>query len=198
MATIIATAPSAFALTVDFVGPFDVSNWTETSGAGNGSVDTAGAPLSIEMTSSTSSGANLDFEIMMCAGTVSFDWDYQSFNSSPFFDPFGFAIDGAFTQLTLNGGPLVQSGSEQVAVAQGNIFGFRQISTDGIGGPGVTTISNFIGPRCAFVGGEYFSLDTTALLVSGAFSNAFWMIPALVGIAGVGAYLAKLKINKRN
>ena len=134
----------------------------------------------------------------MCAGTVSFDWDYQSFNSFPTFDPFGFAIEGVFTQLTLNGGPLVQSGSEQVAVAQGEVFGFRQISTDGISGPGVTTISNFIGPSCAFVGGEYFSLDTTALLVSGAFSNAFWMIPALVGIAGVGAYLAKLKINKRN
>ncbi len=201
MAAIIATAPSAFALTEDFVGPYDVSLWTETSdGGAGGDVDTTGAPLSIELTSDNNGGPvnPVDFELMMCAGTVSFDWDYESFNFDPVHDPFGFLIDGAFFQLTIDFGPLLQSGSEQVAVAQGELFGFRAATDDAQFGPGVTTVSNFIGPRCAFVGGEYFSLDTTALLVSGAFSNAFWMIPALVGIAGVGAYLAKLKINKRN
>ena len=197
MAAIIATAPSAYALTEDFVGPYDVSNWTETKGT-DGDVDITGAPFSIELTGSDNGDTTpVDFELMMCAGTVSFDWDYVTSNG-PIEDPFGILFDGLFIQLTLDGGLQIQSGSESVAVAQGEVFGFRAATTDAIFGAGVTTVSNFIGPRCAFVGGEYFSLDTTALLVSGAFSNAFWMIPALVGIAGVGAYLAKLKINKRN
>lgn len=46
------------------------------------------------------------------------------------------------------------------------------------------------------VGGEMLSINTTALLVSGAFANAFWMLPILVGIAGTGLYLTKSRWNK--
>ncbi len=36
------------------------------------------------------------------------------------------------------------------------------------------------------VGGEYFTLDTTALLLAGAYTTASWMIPVLVSAAGFG------------
>ena len=46
------------------------------------------------------------------------------------------------------------------------------------------------------VGGELLSTDTSALLVAGIFTNAFWMLPAIAGIAGAGVYLARSRLFK--
>ena len=43
------------------------------------------------------------------------------------------------------------------------------------------------------VGGEYFTLDTTALLLAGVQTNALWLIPAFAGAASIGIVLVRKK-----
>ena len=43
------------------------------------------------------------------------------------------------------------------------------------------------------VGGEYFTLDTTALLVAGLQTNLAWIIPVAVSTVGIGAFLLRKK-----
>jgi hypothetical protein len=76
------------------------------------------------------------------AETVSFDWDYV-LNDVPGFDSFGYLLNGTYTQLT---DPAVgdQSGSETVALAAGDVFGFRSQTDDNIFGNNETVISNFL------------------------------------------------------
>ena len=139
---------------VGFSGPYDPSNWTEETFLGDGSVDVSGAPNSIVLTGSdlyTCCDVNTDFSIVvLTAGLVEFDWDYATSDEHPFFDPFGYTLDGVFTQLTsdgdINGFELVQSGSESIMVGQNVVFGFRVQSDDEFGSSSVT-ISNFVGPE---------------------------------------------------
>lgn len=47
-------------------------------------------------------------------------------------------------------------------------------------------------PRQTPVGGEILSIDTTALFVAGAFTNAYWILPAIgAAIAGFGIFRFK-------
>jgi hypothetical protein len=46
------------------------------------------------------------------------------------------------------------------------------------------------------VGGEFLPIDTTALMLAGIQSSAIWMLPALAGIAGAGAYFVRTRMNK--
>jgi len=46
------------------------------------------------------------------------------------------------------------------------------------------------------VGGEFQSIDSTALMIAGLQSSAIWMLPALAGLAGAGFYLIKFRTNK--
>jgi len=48
------------------------------------------------------------------------------------------------------------------------------------------------------VGGEFLSIDTTALMLAGLQSSAIWMLPVLAGAAGVGAFYIKTRMNKDN
>ena len=43
------------------------------------------------------------------------------------------------------------------------------------------------------VAGELLPLDSSALMIAGLTSSAVWMIPAVVGLAGVGVYLVKFR-----
>ncbi len=76
------------------------------------------------------------------AAAVTFDWDYTS-NDVPGFDSFGYLLNGTYTQLT---DPLLgnQSGSAAVAVAPGDVFGFRSQTDDNVFGNNETVISNFM------------------------------------------------------
>jgi len=96
--------------------------------------------------------------------------------------------------------------------SDGTIFGARN-GFDATGGEiftidaaGVTT---FIGldpsdrgigdldfSPASMVGGELIPIDATALLVGGLFVNSLWMLPALAGIVGAGAYLVRTRMNK--
>ena len=46
------------------------------------------------------------------------------------------------------------------------------------------------------VAGELLSIDSTALMLAGLQTSALWLIPSVVGIAGVGFYLVRAKMNK--
>jgi hypothetical protein len=79
---------------------------------------------------------------------VSFDWDYST-DDDPEYDPYGYLLNGVFTQLTINNFDINQSGSVSFSVLAGDVFGFRQNSNDSSFGRASTTISNFNGPLAA-------------------------------------------------
>ena len=143
-----------------FIGAYDVSNWIPTGGT----VNTLGAPDFITLTSSdngSGDASNVDFTIRAtAAGNVSFDWSYKTFDAGDIsnpganassYDPFGYLLNGFFTQLSPD--DLVQfgtvSGSVLFAVNAGDVFGFRAHSTDSELGSAVTTVSNFTVPEPA-------------------------------------------------
>ncbi len=75
--------------------------------------------------------------------TFTFDWNYVSNNTSPFYDKFGYYIGGTFTQLSNDNGVLIQSGTATVSVPAGATFGFRAQSTDNLFGDAEIWITNF-------------------------------------------------------
>lgn len=65
-----------------------------------------------------------------------------------------------------------------------------------IGGGLITGLGSIIDTPCQVVGGEILPVTMTSLFVAGAFTNAYWILPMLGGIAGaviVGAIRRKLK-----
>jgi len=149
-ATLGLAANPAQALT-QFAGYYAPANWTQSI-QGDGSINTGGAPASISLSGADDGSFNsqdTDFTIAApLAGTVSFDWAYSTNDNAPF-DPFGYLLNGAFTQLTDDSGAQNQSGSASFSVLAGDVFGFRQNSFDSRFGRAVTTISNFNGPLAA-------------------------------------------------
>jgi hypothetical protein len=120
-----------------------------TTNGGNGSVDTSGAPRSITLVGSDN-GFNIgsrftDYTTLAVGdGLVSFSWDYETFdNGGPGEDPFGYLLEGNYTQLSDNGGAMDQSGSASFSVLAGQTFGFRVVTADDLWGPAQSTISSF-------------------------------------------------------
>jgi hypothetical protein len=143
----------------DFIGPYAVSNWTTTltgtPPGGGSTINMTGAPVSIQILGGDGGCADPDADpctisftiAAVASGIVSFDWDYESFDLSfAAFEQFGFLLNGVFTQLSDDGGPDEQSGSESFTVSLGDVFGFRHDCTDCQFGPANTTISNFSAP----------------------------------------------------
>lgn len=135
-----------------FISYYDVTNWTttKTPGTSDASVDTFLAPASVTLIGADNEvgPSNLDFTVAAHSnGTVTFNWDYTSYDTwDASWDPFGYLLNGVFTQLTDNGGSSSQSGVVSFLVSSGDIFGFRQASVDSILGRGVTTVSDFNAP----------------------------------------------------
>lgn len=134
----------------DFTGGYDVSNWSTS--LDGGSIDVSGAPTSVALTSSNAfpccGGPTSNTDLTIAAlgdGMVSFDWDYTTTDFPSAFDPFGWLLNGVFTQLTDNSLG-AQSGTASFAVVTGDIFGFRAVSSDSCCGPATTVISNFAAP----------------------------------------------------
>ncbi len=138
----------------DFVGDFSVEKWTIFTEL-NGSIDTTNAPSSIHFVGGYNDSPNdpdrpssQDFIIAIpLSGVVMFDWDYETTDCARF-DPFGYLVNGNFTQLTVDTVGVcdfetIANGSESVVVNTGDIFGFRQHATDSQFGPGETVISKF-------------------------------------------------------
>lgn len=70
--------------------------------------------------------------------TVDFTWTYQTYDGA-WYDPPQYAVNGAYIQLTNSNNA---TGSLSVPVEEGDIFTFRQYSTDTCCQPGHLTISN--------------------------------------------------------
>jgi hypothetical protein len=70
--------------------------------------------------------------------TVDFTWTYQTYDGA-WYDPPQYAVNGAYIQLTNASNA---SGSLSVPVEEGDVFTFRQYSTDTCCQPGHLTISN--------------------------------------------------------
>ncbi len=148
MALVLMFSCQAQATIIDFTGAYDVSNWTLSPSAG--SIDTSSAPGSISLTSADDN-SNLTKTTEMfitvvsgAAGLVSFDWLYDTTDvDGSEFDPFGWVLNGVFTQVTIDGLFTTQSGSESFAVDVGDTFGFRTFAIDSILGSATTVISNF-------------------------------------------------------
>ena len=77
-------------------------------------------------------------------GIISFDWLYNTIDN-PMSDYFGWLLNGQFTYLSdiSDDAETRQLGSEAFAVKQGDIFGFRTVSTNSQFGSATTEISNF-------------------------------------------------------
>jgi hypothetical protein len=135
-----------------FTGAYAPSNWTLSNNNTNGYVDISNAPSSISIIGGDderklgSAGQTTYTSTALIGGLLSFNWSYVTADAIPFFDPFGFVLNGAFTQLTNNSEPNGQSGAFSTTLAQGDIFGFGINTIDNVFGRGNATISDFAAP----------------------------------------------------
>ena len=101
----------------------------------------------ISISSDNQSGAvgNTDLTAPVTDATdVTFDWQYDTLDGAAF-DSFGYLLNGVFTEVIDPAGGLNQSGTTgPIALAPGDVFGFRSSSLDGLFGASTTLISNFI------------------------------------------------------
>lgn len=143
-----------FNVQAQFSGSYSPSNWTTTLSSGsNGTINTSLAPASIIITGSDGAGGtNIDIDYTITTakgGTWSFNWNYHSndADASPAYDIAGVLINGTFTQLTNNSGPIDQSGTyTSVFVPAGTVVGFRIRATDNTMGDATLNISSFSPP----------------------------------------------------
>ncbi|MBK8698862.1 MAG: HYR domain-containing protein [Saprospiraceae bacterium] len=116
------------------------------SNGGDGTINTTGAPIDVILTGSNNGGSNnTDYCISIpgvYSGMMTFDWNYKTFDD-PFYDRFGYTVDGVFTQLSNNVGGTPQSGSVSIMLNPGQQFCFRIYSVDGILGAAVTIAMQF-------------------------------------------------------
>jgi hypothetical protein len=94
---------------------------------------------------------------------ATFQWEYSTVDFLPFFDSFGYLINGTFYQLTDDFGSTNQSGYVSLLLAAGDLFGFRQSSVDSTSGRATTIISDFETIYSSiYTNVEYLTIDTTA------------------------------------
>ncbi len=129
----------------DFSGDFAFGLWTQA--LDGGSIVDGGVGY-VSLTSSNGGGGAsfTDFTITALSDlTVTFDWDYlTSDTDGANWDPFGYLVNGTFTQLTVNTGLDAQSGTGVTfAVLTGDVFGFRAFSRDSIFGAATTSVTGF-------------------------------------------------------
>lgn len=142
---ILTLALTAQAETVSqFTGSFDVSRWTITQQGGV--VDTSLAPGAVSITGANDDSGPSEQSMTIAAledGMVSFSWSYETQDSAPVWDAFGFLLNGAFIPVSDDLGELTQSGSFSYSVRLGDVFGFSILSFDSAGGAATSVVSRF-------------------------------------------------------
>ena len=129
-------APSAKA---DVLG-----DWTYSqSQACNGSVEVVGTSITLHGPdyggcSGQAHWVKIETTIPADVDTIDFTWTYQT-NDGAWYDPPQYAVNGVYVQLTQQNNA---TGSMSIPVKEGDIFTFRQYSTDSCCQPGNLTISN--------------------------------------------------------
>lgn len=145
----------------NFVGDYAEENWTIDLQGGSVEFDISGNTLT--MVSADDTGNSFATQTTACISktfeeqtNVYFTWSYTSNDvDSPFYDPFGYQVNGNFVQLTDNDGANVQTGIEIVNLSPNSefTFCFNQQSTDQDAGNATTIISDFkVGGKAKVVG----------------------------------------------
>jgi hypothetical protein len=136
-----------------FIGDYAFGNWTLTQTPGaDGFATPSGAPTdTIVLTGSEANGtpappaddpSDTDLTItVLTAGTITFDWDYQSLDTLDW-DHGAYLLNGVEFFLAQNNSG-VSSGTVTIAVNVGDVFGFRVHSRDQAFSPGLLTVDNF-------------------------------------------------------
>jgi hypothetical protein len=117
---------------------------TAVSNGGDGFVTTSSLPLQVALTSSNNRVGLSETDFTMTAeasGYVEFSWSYIT-RDAPGFDPFGYLHNGVFHVQT-SATQSQQNGALAVFIAQGDQFGFRQLSHDSVYGSATATIQDF-------------------------------------------------------
>jgi hypothetical protein len=133
------------------MGPFAVSAWDYSqTPSSNGSIDLSDAPDTISLTgadfgtciSGVTTEENLCITVPV-SGMISFNWSYISTDSDPDADPFGYSLNGTFTQLVDGEGGLEQSGNAMVMVNAGDEFCFSLLSVEACDGAATASFYDF-------------------------------------------------------
>jgi len=148
LAAFLLVALAAGPASANFIGPYDVSNWTSVVNY-DATINTAGAPVTIILTGAddqgtTTGGApdDLDFTISAVANSVvQFDWTYTSTDIDNW-DWSSFLLGGVETVLA-NNAAQPAGGTFVSPLLAGQVFGFRVHTVDRAYGAGVLTITNF-------------------------------------------------------
>lgn len=135
---------SALAEPLVFSGDFAPVNWTFST-AGDGFVNTGGAPASIFLAGSDSglgtpilTSYNLTY-VGVAPITITFQWAYTTEDEEARWDPFGYMLNAALVQLT-NDSLRGQVGFTMVTLQPGDAFGFWIDSSDDLFGRASATI----------------------------------------------------------
>ena len=149
----------SMSLFAQFSGYYDPANWTAANdpACGNGYTDASGAPATVTVVGSEGacSGVSSYTITAQLCGTITFDWSYTTLDcQGPFWDPFGYSVNGVGTQLTDSGGANNQSGSVSVDVEAGDVFALYVYSLDAFCGVAWSTISNFSAPDAVCYGDD--------------------------------------------
>jgi hypothetical protein len=138
-----------------FANAYDPTTWTTTLTNSNGTVNTAGAPANIVMTSSdgiagNNPGITSYSHAVTCSGNVTFNWSYTTLDGSQYDYP-RYTINGGaavtfpgFTILPNSGAP--QSGTASIPVNAGDVIALQAYSVDNTFGAATITISSFSAP----------------------------------------------------
>ncbi|MBK7692642.1 MAG: T9SS type A sorting domain-containing protein [Bacteroidetes bacterium] len=144
----------------DFAGIYAPANWAFSVVNSNGTVNTAGAPANIVISSGNNNSGTpgtTNYTIpMTCSGNVTFNWSYTNI------DAFGSIFD--YPRYTINGGaPIVftsfviggsnsQSGVQTIAVNPGDVLQLQMYTIDNDVNQGFVTISALSAPATAING----------------------------------------------
>ena len=121
-----------------------LGDWTYSqSQACNGSVEVIGTSITLHGPdyggcSGQAHWVKIETTIPADVDTIDFTWTYQT-NDGAWYDPPQYGINGVYVQLTQQNSA---TGSLSIPVQEGDIFTFRQYSTDTCCQPGHLTISN--------------------------------------------------------
>jgi hypothetical protein len=133
-----------------FTGYYALPNWTQFVPA-TAFIDFSGDPEFVALLGSSDNSSNFSStELYIVAPPnslgVSFDWVYETFDTfGPGYDPFGYFVNTTFFQLSQDFGPFFQGGQVALPLAPGDLFGFAQVSLDGLDSPAVSVVYNFQG-----------------------------------------------------
>jgi PT repeat len=144
--------PSSAPTGTGFTNCFDISTWTQVDSTNGGGGSIFANPDSVTLVSnndfSFSFAVTRFFKAVSCDTTISTSWTYSTVDGSPFYDPF-FIIIGGNTLVTVNSGPVNQSGSlSNIVVLAGQTIEFQVQSIDSIAGSSTAIVFDFTYDTC--------------------------------------------------